>query len=660
MLRSRPVLSRTIITILVLLVSFSGCFKKSSNLSAGDVQAIISMFLRTHVQYDTFDDELSSKTLDNLIKILDPGKYYFYQEDIDSFNKYRESIDDFTRDQQFEFLTHIFSVYNDRAHQVIDLSKDLTKKKYDFSRDETISTDRDKIPYAKTPEEMKERWRKNVKMQLLNYKNSTLSEEKAQKKLLKKFDLTLKRIDEIDSKKKFALFTNAFSTALDPHSNYLTQEEHEDFMISTNLKLEGIGVLLRSEDGFVTVERIIPGGAADKLPEELQLKPNDKIVSVAQDDEEPVDVIDMDLRDVVRLIRGEKGTLVKLTIIREMSESEKQVHRVIPIVREEIKLEDRAVRSEVYRPDGSKIKIGYMKLPYFYLDFDAYNMGDSDARSSTTDTLQQLNTMKKKGVDCIVLDLRGNPGGALAEAVKLAGLFIDKGPIVQIKDSDGNIEVMPDPIPGSFFDGPVVVLINKFSASASEIFAGAIKDYKRGLILGPTGTFGKGTVQSYNDLQGKRGAVKVTTALFYQPKGYSNQLQGIEPHITIPDMSQVWDIGEDQLRYPLVSKKIPESEYIQEKKYISDTIIRNLSNRSSKRISKNADFIELTKKIKEVREKMKSSEINLKEESSIEKEKQDFEEDIRKNESEKLIDLENDLFLKEAFTVTTDYLMLIK
>ncbi|MFW5769947.1 MAG: S41 family peptidase, partial [Spirochaetota bacterium] len=525
MLRSRPVFSRTIITLLILLVSFSGCFKKSTNLSASDVQAIISMFLSTHVQYDTFDNNLSSKTLDNLIKILDPGKYYFYQEDIDSFNKYRKKIDDYTRDKQFDFLTHIFSVYNKRAHEVINLSKELTNKKYDFTLDENIVTDRDSIPYAKTPEEMRERWRKNVKLQLLNYKNSTISDKKAQKKLQKKFDLTLKRIDEMDSKKKFALFANAFSTALDPHSNYLTQEEHEDFMISTNLKLEGIGVLLRSEDGFVTVERIIPGGAADKLPDKLQLKPNDKIIAVAQDDEEPVDVIDMDLRDVVRLIRGEKGTLVKLTIIREITETEKQVRKVIPIVREEIKLEDRAVKSTVYRPKGSNIKIGYMKIPYFYLDFDAYNNGDSDARSSTTDTIQQINTLKKKGIDCIVLDLRGNPGGALAEAIKLAGLFIDNGPIVQIKDADGNVEIMPDPIPGSFFEGPVVVLINKFSASASEIFAGAIKDYKRGIILGPTSTFGKGTVQSYNDLQGKRGAVKVTTALFYQPAVYSNQLK---------------------------------------------------------------------------------------------------------------------------------------
>ncbi len=660
MLRSRPVFSRTIITLLILLVSFSGCFKKSTNLSASDVQAIISMFLSTHVQYDTFDNNLSSKTLDNLIKILDPGKYYFYQEDIDSFNKYRKKIDDYTRDKQFDFLTHIFSVYNKRAHEVINLSKELTNKKYDFTLDENIVTDRDSIPYAKTPEEMRERWRKNVKLQLLNYKNSTISDKKAQKKLQKKFDLTLKRIDEMDSKKKFALFANAFSTALDPHSNYLTQEEHEDFMISTNLKLEGIGVLLRSEDGFVTVERIIPGGAADKLPDKLQLKPNDKIIAVAQDDEEPVDVIDMDLRDVVRLIRGEKGTLVKLTIIREITETEKQVRKVIPIVREEIKLEDRAVKSTVYRPKGSNIKIGYMKIPYFYLDFDAYNNGDSDARSSTTDTIQQINTLKKKGIDCIVLDLRGNPGGALAEAIKLAGLFIDNGPIVQIKDADGNVEIMPDPIPGSFFEGPVVVLINKFSASASEIFAGAIKDYKRGIILGPTSTFGKGTVQSYNDLQGKRGAVKVTTALFYQPAGYSNQLKGIEPHITIPDISQVWEIGEDQLRYPLVSKKIPESKYAPEKKYVSDAMLRTLSTTSKKRVSSTPDFIELTKKIKEVRKKMASSEINLKEESVIEKEKKEFEEEIRKDESEKLIDLENDLFLKEAFSVTADYLNLTK
>ena len=660
MLRNRPVISRVILTLLILLFSLSGCFKKSANLSANDVQTIISMFLRMHVQYHSFNDDLSSKTLDNLIKILDPGKYYFYKEDIESFEKYRTKIDDLTRDENFEFLDQIFTVYDKRAHQVMELSKELAKNKYDFSRDETIITDREKVPYAATPEEMKERWRKNVKLQLLNYRNATVSQQKAQEKLIKKFKLTLKRVEEIDSKKKYAMFTNAFSTALDPHSNYLTQEEHEDFMISTNLKLEGIGVLLRSEDGFVIVERIIPGGAADKLPEDLQLKPNDKIVAVAQDDEEPVDVIDMDLRDVVKLIRGEKGTLVKLTIIREMGESKDQVRKVIPIIREEIKLEDRAVKSTVYRPENSKIKIGYMKLPYFYLDFDAYNQGDSDARSSTTDTIKQINMLKNKGVDCIVLDLRGNPGGALAEAIKLAGLFIDNGPVVQIKDADNNIDVMPDPIPGEFFKGPIVVLINKFSASASEIFAGAIKDYKRGIILGPTSTFGKGSVQSYNELQGKRGAVKVTTALFYQPEGYSNQLNGIQPHIIIPDISQVWDIGENQLRFPLDSKKIPSSKFKTSGKYVTSDMLQKLSQKSNSRIKSRPEFIELTSKISEVREKMKRNEINLKEESFIEKEKKDFEEDIRSERTEELIDLENDLFLKEAFSITRDYLELLR
>jgi len=618
------------------------------------------MFLRTHVQHHSFNDDLSSKTLDNLVKILDPGKYYFYREDIESFNKYRTEIDDYTRDANFDFLDHIFTVYDQRAHQVVELSKKLAKKKYDYTRDETITTDREKVPYAATPEEMKERWRKNVKLQLLNYRNAAIADEKAREKLIKKFDLTLKRVEEMDAKKKFALFINAFSTSLDPHSNYLTQQEHEDFMISTNLKLEGIGVLLRSEDGFVIVERIIPGGAADKLPEELQLKPNDKIVAVAQDDEEPVDVIDMDLRDVVRLIRGEKGTVVKLTIIRETGESKQQARKVIPIVREEIKLEDRAVKSTVYRPGNDSVKIGYMKLPYFYLDFDAYNEGDSDARSSTTDTIKQINILKNKGVDCIVLDLRGNPGGALAESIKLAGLFIDNGPVVQVKDADNNIDVMPDPIPGELFKGPLVVLINKFSASASEIFAGAIKDYKRGIIIGPTGTFGKGTVQSYNELQGKRGAVKVTTAIFYQPEGYSNQLNGIQPHITIPDISQVWEIGEGQLRHPLHSKKIPRSNYKISKKYVSAQILKKLSQRSSSRINSRADYIELTKKISELREKMKRNEINLREESFIEKEKEDYEKDLRTEQTEKLIDLENDLFLKESFSITSDYLELLQ
>lgn len=263
------------------------------------------------------------------------------------------------------------------------LFNELLKLEYDFNKDEYIAVDREKIDYPANHAEMRERWRKNIKLQLLNYLTAVKDVNEAKEKLRNKYRLNKKRVDEIDESKMISTFVNAFSTALDPHSNYLTQEEHEDFMIQTKLKLEGIGVILRSEDGFALVESIIPGGAAAKLPASLQLKPNDKIVAVAQKDGESIDVIDMDLRDVVNLIRGKSGTTVRLTIFRKADESQKPVRMQIPIVREEIKLEDRAAKSDIYimKKDGREIKIGYIKLPTFYLDFDAAQKNDRPARA---------------------------------------------------------------------------------------------------------------------------------------------------------------------------------------------------------------------------------------------------------------------------------------
>ena len=414
--------------------------------------------------------------------------------------KHKNSIDDYVSTNDYSLIFQIQKIYKNRFHENLKIINDLINSEFDFNKDESIIIDSDKIDYSKTKEEMKERWRKNMKLQLLNQLSSDKDIKVAKEKLKKKYLLSQKRIDEINDEKMLAIFVNAFTTALDPHSNYLTQEEHEDFQISTNLKLEGIGVLLRTDDGFVTVESIMPGGPASKLPKELQLKPDDKIVAVAQNDGEPVDVIDMALRDVVSLIRGKKNTIVKLTILRQMSENDKQQRLIIPIVREEIKLEDKAAKSEIYpiKKDKSEIKIGYIQLPSFYMDFDAVNMNDPNAKKSSNDMKIQINKLKSKGVNGMIIDLRGNPGGALNEAVDIVGMFIDEGPVVQILVGKNNVDVMEDKDPGVYYDGPIVVLIDKFSASASEIFAGAIKDYKRGIIIGPSNTFGKGSVQTYN------------------------------------------------------------------------------------------------------------------------------------------------------------------
>lgn len=420
------------------------------------------------------------------------------------------------------------------------------------------------------------------------------------------------------------------------------------------LKLEGIGVRLRSEDGFVVVESIIAGGAADKLSESLKLKPNDKIVAVAQGKGEPVDVIDMDLRDVVKLIRGEKGTGVTLTIIREMEKSDKTSRLIIPIIREEIALKDSDAKShiEVINKRGKPYKVGYIKLPSFYEDPDS-------GKSSSGDVKELLGNLAKEKVNVVVLDLRGNPGGLLTEAVDIAGLFIEQGPVLQLVRKNTPPRIYYDNDPKIYYEGPLIVLIDTFSASASEILAGAIKDYKRGLIVGSGNTYGKGTVQSYNVLQNNLGAIKITTHIFYQPGGTSNQLTGIAPDLLVPDITAIWEMNESETKYPLKWEKIESAEF-QKYKYhnqsvVNESIVNSLKKLSAGRTDK-GEYAELRKKIADYRAKLKNKSISLKEESDKNRQQEkEMEEKIKNGREKEGIDLKNDLFLREAINVGCDY-----
>jgi carboxyl-terminal processing protease len=654
---------KRLVTFVTITLVLFGCIKNTNGLRQEDIEPLTAVFLSRHIKYNQFTNEISERTLNNLLNNLDPGKNYFYKSDIDSFMVHKNDIDDYVNTYNYSFILQIMETYKKRFHENMATINELIQSDFDFNKDESIVTDSEKLEYPKTKEEMKERWRQNIKLALLIQLSTSKEINAAKEKLKKKYYLVQKRIDEITKEKMLAIFLNAFTTALDPHTNYLTQEEHEEFQISTNLKLEGIGVLLRSEDGFITVESIMPGGPAAKLPKELQLKPDDKIVAVGQANDEPSDVTDMALNDVVKLIRGKKSTVVKLTILRTMSENNKQQRMIIPIVREEIKLEDKAAKSEIYplTKDNSEIKIGYIQLPSFYMDFDAVNMNDPSAKKSSNDMKIQINKLKSKGINGMVIDLRGNPGGALNEAVNIAGMFIDEGPVVQILLGKNNVEVMEDKDPGVYYDGPIVLLIDKFSASASEILAGAIKDYKRGIVIGPGSTFGKGSVQTYNALPGKNGAMKITTALFYQPGGSSNQMNGVEPDIIIPDISAAWDIGENKLRYPLKWEKIGKAQFTEYTKYLNNGLISTLKNLSSKRVESSKEFSELAKKIKDLISRRKEKTISLKEQSKLEnQEMKDIEKKEKQSRTEnKLIDLGNDLFLKEAFNVTYDYIKMI-
>ncbi len=647
MLAKKQTIILSICTILTI-ISFS-CLKETSGLKQSDVEPLISQILKHHVQYKSLNDEIAKKAFNNLIRSLDPGKSYFYKKDIQKLSIYNDKIDDLIMKNDFKFISEIFTLYKKRFQEAMNLFSTLIENEFDFNRDESIIIDPDKLKFPDNISIMKERWRKNIKLQLLNYLPTVHSIEKAKAKLKKRYQLNSKRINEMDNRKKLTIIINSFSTALDPHTNYLAQEEHEDFMINAKLKFEGIGARLRSEDGFAIIESLIPGGAASKLAPQYVLKPNDKIIAVSQGEQEATDIIDMKLRDVVKLIRGKKGTEVRLTIIRQDPETQKQQRLIIPIIREKIKLEDSAAKSDLKIINN--FKIGYLKLPSFYLDFETYS------KSSSRDVKKLLKRLNKEKVNGIIIDLRGNLGGMLSEAVELTGHFIDQGPVVQIKDFRSKIKVEKDKNPGLVYNGPIVVLIDKFSASASEIFAGAIKDYKRGLVIGSSNSFGKGTVQNYSPLPQKKGAIKITTAIFYQPAGTSNQLHGIKPHMIVPDLSSIWDIGENKLPNPLQWKAIKKADYRPYKIYINQFIITRLKRLSNERMSASEKFTKLMAKIKKFKTRLKNKTISLKEETKTEqKQLTDLQKNIRKSKESKIIDFETDLFLKEAFAITADYI----
>lgn len=639
---------RSIIFFMTLFLLFS-CQKKSQGLKNSDIPVLVNQFLAMHVAYNQLNDELSQRTLNNYINALDYGKYYFYTKDINEFNRHKDRIDDYIIEKKYDIIYSIYDVYKKRFQENMKLFDTLIALDYDFQKDDTIIVDRDKVSFSKDQSDMKIRWKKNIKLQLLNYMTAGKDVKESKNKLKTKYRLLQKRINETSNKEILSRFINAFSTALDPHSNYLTQDEHEDFKISMELKLEGIGVRLRSEDGFVVVESIIPGGATDKLPEDIKLKPNDKIVAVAQKNGEPVDVIDMDLRDVVKKIRGRKGTVVKLTIIRDVANGSKQQRMIVPITREEIRLQDSDAESEIIQIDNTRPKIGYIKLPSFYHD-------PARRKSSAGDIKEHIKKMSGQNIKAVVLDLRGNPGGLLNEAIEIAGLFIDSGPIVQIKEVGRPAHVIYDEDGGILYSGPLVVLINKFSASASEILAGAIKDYKRGLVIGPENSFGKGTVQSYNELPFDKGAIKITTHIFYQPGGTSNQLHGITPDIIVPDLSTIWDIGEDKTRYPLKWEKIKSTSFTKYR-YVNNSVVSSLKAKSKSRVSISKTFQDLLKKIEKYKVQLNDKVMSLKEESAIEEQKKnEMEKNLKKNTDDTVIDLENDLFLREALNITGDYI----
>jgi carboxyl-terminal processing protease len=665
--------------------AFVSLASDSFALNCPQVRQLVGVYLKMHYSHHEFDDELSRRTLDNFVKAWDPGKVYFLKSDVKQFEeKYATKLDDMVMDADCAAVDEISKLYAKRFAERQKVIKEWINAKHDFKVDEYMMIDRKKLDYAVTADEISSRWRERVKFQLLQLKGTLKDLDKAREKLHKRYTLAEKRQNELSADDMFNIFLNSFSLALDPHSEYMSTETLEDFRISTRLSLEGIGAVLRSEDGFTTIQSLVPGGAAANTG---KVKVDDKIIAVAQGEEPPVDVIDMDLREVVKLIRGARGTEVRLTLVRE--ESGKTTQIVVPIIRAQIQLKDRAAKSSVFpvsMKEGSAertIKVGVIDLPSFYMDFEGRQNHEKGYKSSSVDMLGEITKLKKSGVDAIVVDLRSNGGGSLDESIDIAGFFVDKGPVVQIKDTQGSIFVQRDSV-GKVFNGPLIVMINRQSASASEIFAGAIQDYGRGLIVGDAHTFGKGTVQNLNDIDDKLGAVKVTISKFYRPSGSSTQLKGVESDIVLPDVMDEYEIGEKHYDYALPWEKINATDF-RNFTMVTPEMVKQLRDSSKDRVQKDKGFEKVFAAIKEYKTSEEArSRVSLKEETAeskaaaeakakeAEKDKKLAKADKDKKDDKKAkkadpeadedgekLPLNEDFMLQETLRVAADYVQLL-
>ncbi len=557
-------LSGAVIFIIVLLGSMGGVFsspppdkaehgvsKNGTLLAPEKVHSrtgleILKFLKKKHYRKLRINDDLSETVFDRYLSDLDHARSYFLKEDIDAFAPYRKKIDNALKKGDLTPAFSIFNRYQQRYRERLLYLLSLLDKGVDgldFTVEETIETDRKNAPWPADRAELDEIWRKRLKSRVLALKLADNPPEKIVELLEKRFNNQLKRLDQTNSEDVFRFYMNAVSQSFDPHTLYFSPRTTESFDIMMSLSLEGIGAILQTKNEYTEVLRLVTAGPAEKGG---QLKPGDRIVGVGQGiDGSIVDVVGWRIDDVVAKIRGPKNTVVRLEVIPGIAKEETET-KVIQITRNTVKLEEQAAskRVSIVERNGKAYRIGIIDLPSFYIDFKALQAGREDYKSTSRDVRRILSELSRENVDGIIMDLRDNGGGGLMEASELTGLFIDEGPTVQIRDNWGKVTRLPDPDPAIVYDGPLVVLVNRMSASASEIFAAAIQDYRRGIVVGSQ-TFGKGTVQTLQSLN--HGQLKFTTAKFYRVSGGSTQHRGIHPDILLPSTYDKEQFGEDAL-----------------------------------------------------------------------------------------------------------------
>jgi carboxyl-terminal processing protease len=623
-----------------------------------------------HLTRHPLDTEMSRRCFKEFMKTLDSYKLYFWQSDFDAFQASQDDLAAGISRGDVGFAYQVFNTLLARIDQRMKMIDDILAHtdKLDFNKNDEIVTDPDLTTYAATPEQMRDKWVKRIKLDILQQEVEKTPKADVHDKLVRRYHGFAKRMHQIDSDELLEMYLNALTTSFDPHTSYMSASTLENFQIMMKAELDGIGASLQYDDGNTIVNELVDGGAAQL---EGHLKPKDRVIGVGQGENgEIVDVVDMSLNDVVKLIRGKAGTVVRLKVI-PVGKTEPKVYN---ITRAKIELKNSEARSDVLeagkKENGQPYKIGFIDLPSFYMDMEGARAGVPDFKSCTRDVHHILDDFNAKHVDAVIIDLRKDGGGALNEAISLTGLFIDTGPVVQVKDSKGQVQhydAQPQE-PGVAWRGPLVVLQSKFSASASEIFAGAIQDYRRGLVIGDHSSHGKGTVQSMLDvgqslffLQNapSLGALKITIQQFYRPDGDSTQMRGVLSDVELPSLSTHLPVGEGDLPYALKFDHVDPVAFTPDG-MVDPDLVKQLRALSADRVKKSSDFAKVDANIESYLKRKDRKKISLNRDKFL---AEQADSDVDKEEEKEFDDsnakrpvVKRDFYIDEVLAITGDYI----
>ncbi len=646
--------------------------------AAETTKLVAGMITRFHISQKEIDDAVSEQLLNRFIEQVDPQKLYFTQAEIDEFNKLKTELDEKILAGDVSFAFDTYDRYTAIAQDRMKLAHKLIDADHDFTLDESMVTDADKQTWAKSQEEIEDRWRKRIKYDLLILKLDGTELAEAKKRLHKRYDNLESMLKQFEDAEKLETYLSSLTHCFDPHSSYMSPESNDDFQIQMQLRLQGIGAALRAEDGYTVVAQIVPGGAAEK---DKRLQVGDKIIGVGQEEEkEFTDIVEMKLSRVVRLIRGEAGTKVRLQVKPKETPTEVKVYE---LTRQVIELKSSEVKGEILETkkwlggdNTPNVRIGLINIPSFYRDFEGARQGVENFKSTSRDVAKVLEDFKKQGgVDAVVVDLRMNGGGALSEAIEVTGLFINEGPVVMVKEQNGSTRSHDDLESGVIYGGPLVVLTNRLSASASEIFAGAIKDYGRGLVVGDTTTHGKGTVQNVMPVtrrlfrllqpEDDRGALKLTINQFYRVNGNSTQNDGVHSDVVLPSLLDHMDLGESFMDNALKASKVDPVDHANYDR-VKPEWIKTLAQDSQKRVAADEEFQKIQKQIAAFLERKNRTTVSLNEETLKKEQEADKKLDMEDMEEDKTKDGEeppifaDTAYNKEVLRITNDYLQLVK